>query len=32
MGQAILISFGISLVVRALLPNASKEQHRVTNA
>jgi protein-S-isoprenylcysteine O-methyltransferase Ste14 len=32
MGQAILISFGVSLIVRALLPNSSREPHGVTNA
>ncbi|MGA9461993.1 MAG: isoprenylcysteine carboxylmethyltransferase family protein [Terracidiphilus sp.] len=32
MAQAILISFGISLVVRALIPSASREQHDITNA
>jgi protein-S-isoprenylcysteine O-methyltransferase Ste14 len=30
-GRAILISFGISLVARALLPNASARQNEVTN-
>ena len=31
MAQAILITFGVSLVVRALLPSASKDQHDITN-